>query len=459
MIKPLIRPRRITTSRIGATSSPISRGLIVAAGNSVNKVQESTQTISKRLTKDQKFAMNYLEFFGSKKTTKILRKNLKSIKNSLMATFEMAKVLKKKVAETSKGGGGMGGILGGAVGLFGKGLFGKLLLAGLLGVSVGGIGYLLAKNPEKFFEFLRKQEEQFSRIVMGIVKKALPQLFLPSGLKELTTEFDTNLESQALALMEKDESLSKDDAIQKATLEILNDVSKKIISLRAERENLNFFEDYTERRKLADQIIKLEAFKKYMMRGDMYYADPLGGFTANNITGSGIDVPLRFESMIPEKRLSTVKNFVDTSGMSLDMLEFQVLQSANQPSNRGETRFYKDVLNYIDAKRKKEEKDFGVDNILPELFNKSDVIKGIRDDYKTRFPDIINYDPSKRPEVNVNVGSDVSQNSSGNITPTTETTARAADSGIIDINFLSPLNSDFAMERGTTKSVLNVYMG
>ena len=459
MIKPLIRPRRITTSRIGATSSPISRGLIVAAGNSVNKVQESTQTISKRLTKDQKFAMNYLEFFGSKKTTKILRKNLKSIKNSLMATFEMAKVLKKKVAETSKGGGGIGGILGGAVGLFGKGLFGKLLLAGLLGVSVGGIGYLLAKNPEKFFEFLRKQEEQFSRIVMGIVKKALPQLFLPSGLNELTTEFDTNIESQALALMEKDASLSKDDAIQNATLAILDDVSRKIISLRAERQNLNFFEDYTERRKLADQIIKLEAFRKYMMRGDMYYADPIGGFTANNLAGSGVDVPLRFESMIPEKRLSTVKNFVDTSGMSLDMLEFQVLQSANQPSNRGETRFYKDVLNYIDAKRKKEEKDFGVDNILPELFNKSDVIKGIRDDYKTRFPDIIDYDPSKRPEVNVNVVSDVSQNSSGNRTPTTETTARAAASGIIDINFLSPLNSDFAMERGTTKSVLNVYMG
>ena len=408
MIKPLIRPRRITTSRIGSTSSPISRGLIVAAGNSVNKVQESTQTISKRLTKDQKFAMNYLEFFGSKKTTKILRKNLNSIKNSLMATFEMAKVLKKKVAETSKGGGGMGGILGGAVGLFGKGLFGKLLLAGLLGVSVGGIGYLLAKNPEKFFA-----------------------------------------------------SLSKDDAIQNATLEILNDVSKKIISLRAERENLNFFEDYKERRKLADQIIKLEAFRKYMMKGDMYYADPLGGFTANNLTGSGVDVPLRFESMIPEKRLSTVKNFVDTSGMSLDMLEFQVLQSANQPSNRGETRFYKDVLNYIDAKRKNEGKDFGVDNILPELFNKSDVIKGIRDDYKTRFPELIDYKyvPSNESEVNVNVGSDVSQNSSGNITPTTETTARAADSGIIDINFLSPLNSDFAMERGTTKSVLNVYMG
>ena len=75
MITPTIRPR--------IAFKPISRGLIVAARNSVNKVQESTQTISKGLNKNEKFAMNYVEFFGSKKTTKILKKNLKSIKESL----------------------------------------------------------------------------------------------------------------------------------------------------------------------------------------------------------------------------------------------------------------------------------------------------------------------------------------------------------------------------------------
>ena len=66
---------------------------------------------------------------------------------------------------------------------------------------------------------------------MGIVKKSVPQLFAPSGLNELTTEFDTDLESQALALMEKDPSLSKDQAITNATLKLMDEMSRQIINL------------------------------------------------------------------------------------------------------------------------------------------------------------------------------------------------------------------------------------
>ena len=50
MISPAIKPK--------VAFKPISRGLIVAARNSVNKVQESTQKISKGLNKNEKFAMN-----------------------------------------------------------------------------------------------------------------------------------------------------------------------------------------------------------------------------------------------------------------------------------------------------------------------------------------------------------------------------------------------------------------
>ena len=128
MISPAIKPR--------VAFKPISRGLIVAARNSVNKVQESTQTISKRLNKNEKFAMNYVEFFGSKKTTKILKKNLKSIKESLMSTFAMAKTLRKKVGEMSKGG-GIGGLLGGVLGFIGKGLFGAVIGKLLIGTIKG----------------------------------------------------------------------------------------------------------------------------------------------------------------------------------------------------------------------------------------------------------------------------------------------------------------------------------
>ena len=33
------------------------------------------------------------------------------------------------------------------------------------------------------------------------------------------------------------------------------------------------------------------------------------------------------------------------------------------------------------------------------------------------------------------------------------------DSGIIDVAFYSPLDSDMSMERGSAKNILNVYMG
>ena len=94
MISPAIKPRR--------AFNPITKGLFTAARNSVNKVQESTQKISTGLSKDQKFAMNYVEFFGSKKTTKILRKNLKSITKSLKTTFDIAKNLKSEVGKLGK---------------------------------------------------------------------------------------------------------------------------------------------------------------------------------------------------------------------------------------------------------------------------------------------------------------------------------------------------------------------
>ncbi len=115
MITPAIKPT--------IAFRPISRGLITAARNSVNRVQESTQKISKGLNRNEKFAMNYVEFFGSKKTTKILKKNLKSVRDSLISTFSMVKILKEKVAKMSKGGlGAAGGAMGGILGVLGKGL-------------------------------------------------------------------------------------------------------------------------------------------------------------------------------------------------------------------------------------------------------------------------------------------------------------------------------------------------
>ena len=85
-------------STISPTSvvSPLSRGLFTAAKNSVSRVKETTEKISKVSDKNQKFAMNFVEFFGSKKNAKILRKSLESIKKSLVSTLEITKALRRR---------------------------------------------------------------------------------------------------------------------------------------------------------------------------------------------------------------------------------------------------------------------------------------------------------------------------------------------------------------------------
>ena len=115
MIRPAIAPTKVF--------NPISRGLFTAAKNSVNQVQESTQKITKGLNKDQKFSMNYVQFFGAKKTTKILRKNLKSLTTSLKTTFDIAKNMKNAVSKMAKGGGLLKGIVGSIGGAFLGGFF------------------------------------------------------------------------------------------------------------------------------------------------------------------------------------------------------------------------------------------------------------------------------------------------------------------------------------------------
>ncbi|MEC8552517.1 MAG: hypothetical protein VXY93_18635, partial [Pseudomonadota bacterium] len=90
-------------STISPTSvvNPLSKGLFTAAKNSVSRVKETTEKISKvsdkNLAKNEKFAMNFVEFFGSKKNAKILKKSLESIKKSLVSTLEIAKTLRSSL--------------------------------------------------------------------------------------------------------------------------------------------------------------------------------------------------------------------------------------------------------------------------------------------------------------------------------------------------------------------------
>ena len=480
MIKPLIQPERISRPVSGIASNPISGGLIVAARNSVNKVKESTQTISKGLNKNEKFAMNYVEFFGSKKTTKILKKNLKSIKESLVSTFSMAKTLKKRVADISKI--GLGGALGGIAGIFGKGLLGgllgKLAIGALIGLAVGGIGFFLYRNAGKFFKFLEDNIDQLTPIIEKIIKGIGSKLLMPSGLPELIDEVDDNISSNVTSILESDDKISRDDAVTEAFEMEFNKIQEKIDELKLQRSELGFF-DIMRRGEINSAIKRLEGAQEYLRSGDqfsnlkpsttstlMFGPRSIPLFSGLNFLTSqflsGTPVPTGYNNMNADSRLITVTNFVENSPKNLDVLEAEVLRSsrlAGRFAGEGKTRFYEDVLNYIKAKKSKDgTKGF---DVLPEQFDINATRSGNIEEFNNRFGDILKFKPSKNKKNNINLmqsgGSGNTRGANKNISNKISSTP--PEGGIIDVPFISSLNSDLAFDRAIAKNTYNIYMG
>ena len=132
----------------------------------------SKDTAKQRRGNDSsQFVKNYLDFFGSKRTARILRENLKITRNSLVDMFETTSLLKMqanniannlKTKDNKKGGGGLlGGLLGGLGKLSGFMKFLPALLPlipiaipFLKILAVGGMIALLIKFKDPIFKFI-----------------------------------------------------------------------------------------------------------------------------------------------------------------------------------------------------------------------------------------------------------------------------------------------------------------
>ena len=136
----LFKGSKLSTKNFISGGKKLGSSIVGAAKNNIvgfNKVAKSIIPQRKE-EKENNFIKNYTNFFGSKKTEKILRKNLKLVRDSLVNTFEIARHLKAAIISITgdlkgKGGkGGGGGLLGGILKSFLSGLFGGgLLLAAL----------------------------------------------------------------------------------------------------------------------------------------------------------------------------------------------------------------------------------------------------------------------------------------------------------------------------------------
>ena len=179
MIRPLLTPRKITGNA--------TIGLVSAARNSVRNIKRSTDTISNApgVTKEQKFGMNYVGFFGSKKNSKILDKSLKTIRDSMVSTFGIANALKIAV----KTGQGIFGFIGKIFKFAGSILnllpFSGIIKTFLVSIAVGGVGGLFFKFKDQILGFFERSEIA-SKIFDAIKSKAKG---FTSYIKNIIAEF------------------------------------------------------------------------------------------------------------------------------------------------------------------------------------------------------------------------------------------------------------------------------
>ena len=453
MLKPLIATKVV---------NPISRGLFTAAKNSVGKVQESTQQITKGLNKDQKFPMNYVEFFGSKKTVKILRKNLKSVRDSLTSTFGFVSTLTKTVGGLFKKL-GPGGLFAGLVGTIGAtifgGIFGKALLITLAGLALGGIGYFLVRNAGQFFKFLRDRISDLRPIVEEIVGDFALANFAKPGDVESARELDKQVSLRADKIIEENPDINPDVAYKRALNEQISVIDNDIAQLQKDKNNAKTSQ---EKNTINDAIKALQRDKRYLKTGKVASDDVSNDLARRLVTKMfGIDPQggigfSGYDNLSKEQRLDRLNRVMEENDIA--KLKFEAMRSTNfrNSASADRLRFNVDLMNAIKARENKEE--FTVDNLQSDaVLNKTliDANRQILKEFNETYLKI-NQSPNKKSNINV-INKNNENGNVGTVSNGEKIIGDGADGGSLGFTFLSPLNEDFIFDRSSSRNIFGVH--
>ena len=202
-----------SSSKVGAKSflsggKKLGSSIVGAAKNNIINFSRTAKAMvpQKKEENENSFIKNYTNFFGSKKTEKILRKNLKLVRDSLVNTFEIARHLKAAIVSISKGlKGGVGGKGGGLFDMIKAALAGGLMGALIAALpfllklaaigSIVGLGLLLWKS-KKFrdatLEFIGSAAKKIVELLWGAIKALLPKwIWNPVGfIRDIITGGD-----------------------------------------------------------------------------------------------------------------------------------------------------------------------------------------------------------------------------------------------------------------------------
>ena len=337
MITPNIAPRKIMGS---ATA-----GLFSAAKSSIRRVENVTKTISKApdVTKEQKFGINYVQFFGSKKNSKILKKSLKSIRDSLVATFAIAKLLRSEVSKNVK-------LIGDKTkknkGLFGIGLGGILSLISILTnpivLGVLGIGAGVAAGGF-LIKFLYDNRDNIINFIMDRAKGLYDflQSFVSNAVRDFLSDRTKSPELRNLEFKSEDRIDKRQKELEKGDEEkgieplLPNDarvqaVEEETDRLSKERSKLEVIAPRNRTEAQDDRLNALNARIKELQTGEVT-TDRLN-FIADKFFGKEIRDTIKREGPFLKEGTDYLNMSEDEKLENIEKLFRKFKQGGNDPS-------------------------------------------------------------------------------------------------------------------------------
>ena len=358
MIKPAISPRTITAS---ATT-----GLISAARSGVKNIKDITETISSEpeVTKEEKFGMNYVGFFGSKKVGKDLKKSMKTIRDSVGSTFGIAKALKESVTKGAGVFGFVGKLIGGAaMALPIFALLGIPLLKGILGIlAIGGIAALFNVFKKPIINFFKRTAE-FKTVIEDMIKNYFIDSKTSPQFKALSEQSQGRIDETVKKLTTREEKpLDTQQAVVEATNNEIAILEKQLADYKKSSSqgtdsnynaNVKAFNDRIKQLKTGNLDLRQGLFSDRFNKqeGGLFKEFDLTGILANRFANNqGIFSAPGYGTLTPNEKFDTIRGTLDKFGSkeNIDTAKLVYQQQLKGNLKGDEEALAEDIIRFLD---------------------------------------------------------------------------------------------------------------
>ena len=348
MIRPAISPRRITGS---ATA-----GIVNAARSGVRNIKDITETISNEpeVTKEEKFGINYVGFFGSRRVNKDLKKSMNTIRDSVGSTFGIAKSLKESVTKGAGVFGFVGKLIGGAaMALPIFGLLGIPIIKAILGIiAIGGIAALFGVFKKPIINFFKRTAE-FKNVIEDMIRNYFIDSKTSPEFKALSGESQGRIDATVEELTTREEEpLNAQQAVVEATKNEIALLEKQLTDYKQNNSKATDPNYDANVKALDDRIKQLKTGELDLRQGNNITKnfDFIGGLANRFANNQGVFSAPGYSVLTPNEKFDTIRGALEKFGSkeNIDTAKLVYQQQLKGNLKGDEKQFADDIIKFLD---------------------------------------------------------------------------------------------------------------